>query len=79
MPPRESPNGAARKKSADRFATLNEFIDVGAMKAGLSVYGVAVWVFLWRHATGGVAQASVEQMTNSLGISRRSAFMRLRS
>jgi hypothetical protein len=38
------------------------------------VYAVAVWVFLWRHEIRGVARASVEQMTNSLGMCRRSAF-----
>lgn len=61
----------ANRKSPDRWATLNEFVDVIA--PAITKTESLVWLLLFRHAKGGVAETSQRTIATALQIQRTSA------
>ena len=70
-----SPTKASRK-SADRWGTLNEFVDVIA--PAITKTEAFVWLLLFRHAKGGVVETSERRIATALQIQRTSAGRALR-
>lgn len=61
----------ATRKSADRWATLNEFVDVIA--PAITKTEAVVWLLLFRHAKGGVVETSERAVATALQLKKFSA------
>jgi hypothetical protein len=80
MPKAASRRRATRGHAADRFATLNSFVD--AVARHLTAVEIAVWVILFRDCRGGQVTASNRDLVRRSGCSLRAvtaAVKRLRS
>lgn len=60
---------AASAKSADRFATINNFVDNAL--ADLTRVQALTWLTLWRHERGGKVELSAGAIAKTIGASRR--------
>ena len=67
------PSGQSRRgsssKAADRWAELNDFVDVSLRNLGSTA--AAVWLVLFRDARGGVARVSQKWIAERLGKDER--------
>jgi hypothetical protein len=71
MLPPVGPNQAARKRTRDRFAEINGFIDFTL--ADLTRAAVAVWLILWRDTKpDGLARTGQADLGRRAGMSERS-------
>lgn len=61
---------ASRRKTADRFAVLNAFVDFTL--AGLTRNETAVWLVLYRDTRNGAARTGQTDISRRAGISARS-------
>ena len=73
-PARHQGNGKAkgkpaRRKTADRFAVLNAFVDAGMV--GLSRVEALTWLVLYRDTRDGTACTSEDDIASRIGCSRR--------
>ncbi len=59
----------ARRKTADRFAVLNAFVDAGMV--GLSRVELATWLVLYRDTRDGTACTSEDNIAARAGCSKR--------
>lgn len=59
----------ARRKTADRFATLNAFVDAGMVR--LSRVELATWFVLYRDTRDGTACTSEDSIAGRIGCSKR--------
>jgi len=59
----------ARRKTGDRFAVLNAFVDAGMV--GLSRVELATWLVLYRDTRDGTACTSMESIAGRAGCCRR--------
>jgi hypothetical protein len=66
--PAAKPN-PARRKSAERFAILNRFVDFSL--AGLSRADIAVWLVLYRDTRDGIARTAYDNLARRAGCNRR--------
>lgn len=66
----------ARRKTADRFAVLNVFVDFTL--AGLNRNEIAVWLLLYRDTKGGTARTSQADLARRAGIAVRTVRYALR-
>ena len=76
-PPAARPTRKSTRKSPDRWATLNEFVDVIA--PAITKTEAVVWLLLFRHAKGGVVETSERRISTALQIQRTSAGRALRA
>jgi len=60
---------AGRRKTADRFAVLNAFVDGGM--AGLSRVELATWLVLYRDTRDGIARTSTTSIAQRIGCSKQ--------
>lgn len=60
---------AGRRKTADRFAVLNAFVDAGMV--GLSRVEIGTWLTLYRDTRDGTACTSEENIGKRIGCSKR--------
>lgn len=67
----------ARRKTGDRFAVLNAFVDAGM--AGLSRVEIATWFVLYRDVRNGTACVSEESIAVRIGCSVRAVTNALRA
>jgi hypothetical protein len=66
---RKAKGKPARRKTADRFAALNAFVDFTL--AGLTRNEIAVWLVLYRDTKNGVARTSQADMARRAGVAAR--------
>jgi len=69
--PQTRPKNATKGKGADRWAAFNAFVDVVAPQ--LSLAERAVWIVMFRHARGWVADTSVRHLSQGAKVSRSTA------
>jgi len=70
--PRPAPVPAKPKRpSGNRWATLNQFVDLIAPR--LTLAECAVWLLLYRHARGGIVETSVRLVASQAAVSRPTA------
>ncbi len=67
---------SAKRKSAQRFAVLNDFVDFTL--AGLSRADIAVWLTLYRDTRDGTAQTAYDDLARRTGLNRRNVGRALR-
>ena len=60
---------AGRRKTADRFAVLNAFVDAGMV--GLSKVEALTWLVLYRDTRDGTACTNEESIAARIGCSKR--------
>lgn len=68
--------GKAKRKSAERFVVLNDFVDFTL--AGLSRAEIAVWLVLYRDTRNGVADTAYDDLARRAGLNRRNVGRALR-
>ena len=66
---REAKEKTARRKTGDRFAVLNAFVDAGM--AGLSRVEIGTWLVLYRDTRNGTACTREESIATRIGCSKR--------
>ena len=67
--PREAKGKTACRKTGNRFAVLNAFVDAGM--AGLSRVEIGTWLVLYRDTRKGTACTSEESIAARIGCSKR--------
>ena len=67
--PKQATREPGKKATADRFASINDFIDV--TMRGLTRNESAVWLVLWRDTRNGTARTGQTDIAKRAGISRR--------
>ena len=69
-PPEHRAKGKpARRKTGDRFAVLNAFVDAGMV--GLSRVETMTWLVLYRDTRNGTACTSMKNIATRIGCSRQ--------
>jgi hypothetical protein len=68
--------GKPKRKTGERFAMLNAFVDFAL--TGLSRAEIAVWLVLYRDTKDGTARTSYEDLARRVGCDRRSVGRALR-
>jgi hypothetical protein len=76
MAKKPKPKPATSPRKGDRWQTLNQFVDVIAPH--LSGAEVRVWLFMFRHARGGMVELSERAMAKAVGVSKETAGIALR-